>query len=103
VTAPSREEYALIKGHIEYTAKSHTFSLTVSLEAMMMSCAIDAKENRIAAFTDIPGAFLHTDMQEEVHMLLEWMIVELIIKLDPKLYRRYIWRNKNDKPMLYVN
>jgi len=52
--------------------------------------------------TDIPGAFLHSDMEEEVHMLLKGKIAELIIKLDSKLYRKYIWRNKNDKPMLYV-
>jgi len=43
-----------------------------------------------------------TDMKEEVHMLLEGTIAKLIVKLDPKLYRKYIWRNKNDKPMLYV-
>jgi len=29
-------------------------SPTVSLEAMMMSCTIDAKENRHVAVTDIP-------------------------------------------------
>jgi len=52
--------------------------------------------------TNIPGAFLHADIEEEVHMLLEGTIAELSIKLDPKLYRKYIWRNKNDKPILYV-
>ena len=35
-------------------------------------------------------------------MLLRGAIAELIVKLNPKLYRKYIWRNKNDKPMLYV-
>jgi hypothetical protein len=52
--------------------------------------------------TDIPGAFLHADMDQDIHMLLEGMIVELIIKLEPRLYRKYIWKNKNDKPILYV-
>ena len=55
----------------EYTTISDTSSPTVSLEAMMMSCAIDAKENRYVAIADIPGAFLHADMDEEVYMLLE--------------------------------
>jgi len=41
-------------------------------------------------------------MDQDVHMLLEGTIVELIIKLEPKLYRKYIWRNKSDKRMLYV-
>jgi len=69
---------------------------------MMMSCAIDAREGRHVAVTDIPGAFLHADMEEDVHMLLEGTIAELIVKLDPSLYRKYIWENKWGKPMLYV-
>jgi len=73
-----------------------------SLEAMMLSCAIDAKEGRYVAVTDIPGAFLHADMDHDIHMLLKGTIAELIVKLEPKLYRKYIWRNKNDKPMLNV-
>jgi len=35
--------------------------------------------------TNIPGAFLHANMQEEVHMLLEGSIAELMVKLDLKL------------------
>jgi len=68
----------------------------------MLSCAIDTKEGRYFAVTDIPGAFLHADMDQDIHMLLEGTITELIVKLEPRLYRKYIWRNKNDKPMLYV-
>jgi len=86
----------------EYTTKSDTSSPMVSLEAMMMSCVIDVKENRYVAIVDIPGAFLHADMDEEVHMLLEGKIAELIVILDPKLYHKYIWENKKGKPMLYV-
>jgi len=41
-------------------------------------------------------------MEEEVHMLLEGTIAELIVKLDSKLYRKYISRNPNNKPLLYV-
>jgi len=74
----------------------------VSLEAMMLSCAIDARENRYVVLTDIPGVFLHADMEDNMHMLFEGTIAELIIKLEPILYRKYIWYNKNGKPMLYV-
>jgi len=74
----------------------------MSLEAMMMSCAIDAREGIHVAVTDISGAFLHADMEEDVHMLLEGTIAKLIMKLDPSLYRKYIWENKNDKSILNV-
>jgi len=75
----------------EYTTKAETSLPTVSLKAMMMSCAIDAREGRHVAVTDIPGAFLHADMEADVHMLLEGTIAKLVVKLDPSLYRRYIW------------
>jgi len=81
----------------DFTTKAETSSPTMSLEAMMLSCAIDTKEGRHIAVTDIPGAFLHGDMDQDVHMLLDGTIAELIIKLEPKLYRKYI-----NKPMLYM-
>jgi len=68
----------------------------------MLSCTIDTKEGRHVTVTDIPGAFLHADMDQDIHMLLEGTITELIIKLEPRLYRKHIWKNKNDKPMLYI-
>ena len=52
--------------------------------------------------TDILGAFLHEDMEQDVHMLLEGTIAKLVIKLGPKLNRKLIYKNKHDKPMLYV-
>jgi len=55
----------------------------VSLEAMMLSCAIYAKEGGYVIVTDILGAFLHTDIEDVVYMLLEGINMELIVKLDP--------------------
>ena len=55
----------------------------------MSSCAIDAKEGRYVVVTDISGAFLHSYMTEDIHMLLEATIVELIMKLE-KSYTKSI-------------
>jgi len=41
-------------------------------------------------------------MEDEVHMILEGTIAELIVKLDPSMYRKYIWHSQKGKPMLYV-
>jgi len=35
-------------------------------------------------------------------MLLEGIVAEMIVKLDPIIYRKLIWYNKHGKPMLYV-
>jgi len=69
---------------------------------MLLTCEADAKKGRYIAVTDIPGAFLHADMEQDIHMLLEGTIAELIVKLEPSLYRKFVLRNKQGKPMLYV-
>jgi len=41
-------------------------------------------------------------MDEDMHMILEGAIAELIVKLEPSLYRKHIWYMQKGKPMLYV-
>jgi len=41
----------------------------VSLEAIMLLCTIDAKEDRYVALTEILEAFLHTDMKDTTQIL----------------------------------
>ena len=84
-----------------YTAKEEASSPTVSVEALMLTCAIDAKEERDVATVDIPGAFMQADMDELVHVRLEGTMAELLMKLDPKLYRPYLV-TENNKKVLYV-
>jgi len=83
-----------------YTNKEDTSSPTMSIEATMLSCAIDAKENRYRVVLDIPGVFLDVDMEDNVHMLLEGTVEEMIVKLEPTIYRKHIWYNRHGKPML---
>jgi len=73
----------------------------VSLEALMLSCAIDPKETRYVAVTDIPGAFLHADMEGIIHMMLEGEITEFIVKLDSS-YAEYVWYDRRGKPVIYI-
>jgi len=50
---------------------------TAAIKAVMLSCAIDEMEGRDVATADIPGAFMHTDMDETVHVRLEGTMAEL--------------------------
>lgn len=54
-----------------YTNKEDASSPTVAIEALMLSCVIDAKEGRDVATVDIPGAFMQADMDDLVHMRLD--------------------------------
>jgi len=65
----------------DYTLNDKISSQAVSLEAIMMSCAIDEKEGQYDILTDIPGVFLNADMKDKVHRLLEGTICQLIMKL----------------------
>ena len=67
----------------------------------MLSCVIDATEQRDVATVDIPGAFMQADMDELVHMRLEGTMAELLVRLDPKFYRKYV-EVINGKKVLYV-
>jgi len=65
----------------EYMTKTKTSLPSLSLEAMMISCTIDANEGQFVFVTSIPRAFLHAYMESDVHMLLEGTIAELIVNL----------------------
>ena len=54
------------------------------------------------ATVDIPGTFMKAYMEfETVHMKMEGKMADLLMKLDPKLYRKYA-TNKKIRIVLYM-
>jgi hypothetical protein len=84
-----------------YTAKEDASSPTVAIESVMLSCMIHAMECRDVATVGIPGAFMQADMDETVHVKLEGKMEELLVMIDPKLYRKHV-QIKKGKHILYV-
>ena len=76
-------------------------SPTVTREALLMSCAIDAKEGRVAMTCDVPGAYLHCDMDELCHVLLEGVMVDLYLKVNPAAEKMVTYA-RNGKKRLYT-
>ena len=74
---------------------------TVTIKSIMLTCMINAAEHRDVATVDIPGMFMQADMDELVHVKLEGKMINLLMKLEPKLYWKYILIEKG-KPILYV-
>jgi hypothetical protein len=89
------------KGYTLYTTKQVASSPTVSIESLMVSFTINAKENRDEATVDIPGAFMQVDMDEIVHMRLEGTMADLVVKLSPKTYKKFVVKEK-ERNVLYV-
>ena len=85
----------------QYTTKEEASSPTVAIESVMLSCVLGALEERDVATVDIPGAFMQADMDDLVHMKLEGKMAELLVRIDPKLYREHI-QIERGKQVLYV-
>ena len=56
--------------------KEEATSPTVSLEAVFLTVLVEATENKDVAVADIPGAYLHVDMDDEVFVCFEGTIAE---------------------------
>ena len=68
----------------------------------MLTCILDAAEqHEDVATINIPGAFMQADMDELIHIKLKGKMVDLLVKTEPKLYRKYVLIEKG-KPILYV-
>ena len=71
--------------------KEYTTSPTVSIQCLLFSFIIDAKEDRYVATADIPGYVLQTyDTRGITHLKFYGMMSELMAQIYPYLYRKYI-------------
>jgi hypothetical protein len=84
-----------------FISKEDSSSPTVSIEAVMLTCTIDAQEKRDVATVDIPGAFMQAEMDDIVYMKIEGTMAELLVKLDTQRYQSFVTMEGNKK-VLYL-
>jgi hypothetical protein len=85
-----------------YKTKEETSSPTVSIEALFLTSIIDAKEGRDVATVDIPGAFLHSDIDELIHLIMDGPMADLLVKVNPEKYCEFVVKDRNGKSVIYV-
>jgi hypothetical protein len=85
----------------EHTNKEDASSPTVAIESVLLSFTIDAKEGSDVATVNLSGAFIQADMEQVVHLKKQGQMAELLVKLDPKLYRKHV-QTEGGKMVLYV-
>ena len=78
-----------------YKSKEDTTSPTITTEALFLTCLTDAIENRYVVTCDVPSAFMHSDIDELVHLKLEGEIAELLVKVDPT-YAEFVSKEKGE-------
>ena len=79
-------------------------SPTVSTESVLLTAVIDAHEGREVATVDIPNAFVQTDLNpdEMIVMRLRGRLAELMVKVAPEVYSKYVVYDNKGQMMLYV-
>jgi hypothetical protein len=85
----------------EYIKEEDSTSPTVSTEALLLTLMIDANEHRDVATADVPGAFLHSDMDEETFVVVDGALVDLLIQSNNK-YAEYIHITKEGKKLVFL-
>eukprot|EP00957_Ditylum_brightwellii_P106390 8116251-Ditylum_brightwellii.AAC.1 len=82
--------------------KEEPASPTISLEAVLLTSIIEAKEGQDIAMTNIPVAYLSADIDEKVIMAMEGKLAELMVQTDPDLYQKYLGVGGKNTSILYV-
>ena len=72
-------------------------SPTARTNSVIMTSVIDAHEGRSVAVIDVKSK-----NDQRIIMAIRGKTAELLVRLNPELYRPYIWYSKKRVPMLYV-
>ena len=82
-------------------------SLTATLESILLTVVIEAKEGRDIMTTDLPNAFIQAKMpdtdssNERVIMKITGVLVEMLTQLAPEIYGPVVVFEKNCK-VIYI-
>ncbi len=85
-----------------YIPKEDAASPTVSTESTFITATIAAKEGMRVRCYDVPSAFVNTDVDEDVIMVLKGELADMMIQIAPEVYRKYVTVDRKGTPILYV-
>jgi hypothetical protein len=88
-----------------YIMNEDASSPTVSSEAVMLTCVVDANENREVAIVDIPNAFVQTVVEDEkdrAFIRIHGPLVNILVSIAPDVYGPYVMAGKKGQKQLLV-
>ena len=92
----------------EWHNKEDSASPTASTESVFLTSIIEAKERRDNMTTDVPNAFVQTPMpkpkpgEDRVIMKITGELVDMLVKLAPDVYAKFVTYDKKGRKILYV-
>ena len=75
---------------------------TVTTDGVIITSIIEAHEGRDVVVADLPNAFLHADNKEKTIMLLKGKLAELMVQINPKMYRKYVITSAKGVSICYM-
>jgi hypothetical protein len=91
--------------HRDYKSKEDASATMVATESVLLSCIIDAKEERDVAVVDIPNAFVQTRVENEKDMAfikIRGILVDILVEIAPDVYKSYVSKDKKGSKQLLV-
>jgi len=85
-----------------YISKEEMASPTVSTESTLITASIATHKHRKVRCYDIPSAFVDTEVDEDVLMVLKGDLADMMVQVAPQVYRKYVTVDKKVTPVLYV-
>ena len=89
----------------DFISKEEASSPTVATESVLLTCVIDAEEERDVAVVDIPNAFIQTRVEDEKDMAIikiRGVLVDVLVDIAPSVYSRYVTTDKKGNKQLVV-
>jgi hypothetical protein len=77
----------------------------VATESVLLSCIIDAEEERDVAVVDIRNAFVQTQVENEKDMAfikIRGILVDILVEISPDVYKSYVSKDKKGSKQLLV-
>jgi hypothetical protein len=89
----------------DYISKEDASLPTVTTESVLLSCIIDAEEERDVAVIDIANAFIQTRVEDEKDMViikLRGVLVDILVAIASNVYKSYARTHKKGVRQLVV-
>ncbi len=83
-------------------SKQDTTLPMVVTELVFITAVVDTHKGCNVICFNIPGAFLHANIKEDITMVLKGRLAELMVQVAPNLYRKNITVNRKGTAILYV-
>ncbi len=85
-----------------YIPKEEAALPTVSTESTFITAMIAASKRWKVRCYDVPSAFINTDIDEDVLMVLKGKLAKMMTKIAPQVYRKYVTADRKGTPILYM-